>query len=133
MIDNPLENAKRVVEELLQVSSLIEQYKDQIYRKLEDLDKNVTNQSGGDIAFMAGGLSLISGIVHVGSTLKDYDRATDWVKQQLAKSDPGPVLSALTFIYIVDKGFNEFKASSDEDKRDVWERIHKRVESELKP
>ncbi|MGD8779580.1 MAG: hypothetical protein PVH88_11540 [Ignavibacteria bacterium] len=131
MLPETLKNAEYVVK-LLQLDKFFSDYIENIYTKLEDLEQNLTEKMGGDVRFVADGLELISGIVHVGSSLKAYDKAIRWVDKETSSTDPGPIY-ALTFIYIVEEGYKKYQNLPDPDKKKIWESIYRRVESTLGP
>ena len=127
-----VERAREVVVDQLKVDHFIESHQEEIYKQLEENARR-TREEGceGKLMFMAESLPLISGIVHVGSSLENLTNATEWVRRLLPKADPVSILSALTFIYIVEKGAQEFAASQDAEKRNLLVRIGREVEGLL--
>jgi hypothetical protein len=131
MPEQPIfEKAREAVEENLKAQDFINQHRVEIYARLEECDERVTKaQSEGkvngeaDIVFIAECLPMVAAILHVGSTLQNYREAIKKVSDALPDADPVAVLSALTFLYIVERGQNEAPA----DKTEAWKRIAKRV------
>ncbi|HJU56226.1 MAG TPA: hypothetical protein VJ715_16710 [Pyrinomonadaceae bacterium] len=119
-----------VMERLLDVREFFLAHKDRIYSKLEDCDqiakRAITNT---DMLFFAESLPIINGIIHVGSTREDLNKATEWVRENWEGSAAQPriVLSALLFHYVTKEGVKEFTDSTDQSKRITWSRIDERV------
>ncbi len=92
-------------------NTFIERHQKTIFDKLEHF--YTEEEKDHEFAFIAASLPLISGIIHVGSTVDNYKNATEWIKkeQKMPNADPASVLSALTFIYLVNKGVDEWKTS----------------------
>jgi len=126
-----IEKAKEVVEHQLQVASFIENHKQAIFDKLEENYMRVQKQEQAPLMFIAASLPLISGIVHVGSTLEHFKSATAWVRDSLPEADPVSVLSTLTLIDVVERGWRDFEQSSDDQKRWLWRGIHQGVQALL--
>lgn len=137
-MSNTFEKAKEAVENQLHVDDFINERKEEIYAKLEDNHRRamlVEDDSRG-LMFIAESLPLISGIIYVGSTLKNFNDAINWVRKSLPNADPASVLSALTFFYIVEKGWKEFsdknrRRAEDEKKREMWAHIRKQMDALL--
>lgn len=112
-----LEMAKEAVTEKLKLDgpdssgqdTFIQKHQEEIFDKLEHLYTN--EERDHEFAFIAASLPLISGVIHVGSKVDDYREATRWIKEDknMPNADPASVLSALTFIYLVDRGVDECK------------------------
>ncbi|MBU7585014.1 MAG: hypothetical protein KAF91_19255 [Nostoc sp. TH1S01] len=126
-----------------------------IDRKLEDCDvrvfqaqkRTVKMQSGDrycmegsecDMMFIADSLPIVTGIVHVGSTVKELNDAKKWVKSIVPDADPISVLSALTLLYVAEHGYEKYQPDNtfiegaedlgeDAKRNKVWERIYERV------
>jgi hypothetical protein len=129
------DKAKEVVEDILGAKNFIESHQDEIFERLEEFDSRTTN-SEGDIMFIAETLPLTSGIVHLGSTADNFKNAKAWVRTNLPDSDTVSILSALTFLYLVDKGWQNFSKSDELTKSgakrsEVWERICRRTKKVL--
>ena len=137
-----LEMAKRVVRQRLKLDAIpssdlvqcqheneapfIARHKEEIFEKLEHI---YDSDREHEFAFIAASLPLISGIIHVGSRVNDYKEATKWVAEEanMPNADPASVLSALTFIYIVDKGVNDPIIIEIKDRKLKWENMQKLV------
>jgi hypothetical protein len=117
--------------ELLRIDNFIDAQKGEIFGRLENGYRNTMNRQDADLLFIAESLPLISAIVNVGSTLTNFKTAADWVKQKLPDAEPVSALSALTFIYVIDKGYKAAQNLGDEDKRRVWTKMRERVETLL--
>jgi hypothetical protein len=122
--------AKEAVEERLKAQEFIEQHRPEIYARLEECDRRVVTAkdlAGGeaDVIFIAECLPMVAAILHVGSTLRNYREGVKWISDSLPDADPVTVLSALTFLYIVEHG--QVDARPDEAKMEVWRRISNRV------
>jgi hypothetical protein len=127
-----LQKAQKAVEEL-QVSDFINTYKSEIFMRLEENYERAhsgKSEPESDLAFIADSLPLISAVIQVGSSKQSYDKACHWVQSSLPNANPAPVLSVLTFIYIVEKGYKEF--SEDESKQGTWEKMSAAVKKSLK-
>lgn len=116
--------AKEAVEDYLQINKFIDANQKKIYEKLKKYDSIVGDKPESDFLFIAEGLPFINGIVQVGSTHKNFQEAIQWVR---GTSEAGavPVLTALTFIYIVEKKAND--PSIPESEKKIWNRICRRV------
>lgn len=144
-----LEKAKQAVQ-TLGVDDFISDNEDLIYRKLEDCDirafKAQTIPSGDrcmegyecDMMFIADSLPIVTGIVHVGSTLNELNAAKGWVRNSVPDADPISVLSALTLVYIAEHGYQKYQQDNtliknaedlgkDASRKEVWKRIYTRV------
>ncbi len=97
----------------------IERHKEQIFEKLKHFYET---EKGHEFAFIAASLPVISGIIHVGSKVDDYKEATKYIEEKIPNADPASVLSALTFIYLVDKGIND-PTIKGRDKEEVWKNM----------
>lgn len=103
----------------------IEKHKQQIFNRLEDLYKA---EEQHELAFIAESFPLISGIVHLGSTVQDYRNATAWLtgtnpqQGNMPSTDPAAVISALTFVYLVDKGVKDPEIKGT-DREDTWKKM----------
>jgi hypothetical protein len=119
------ETAQKAVEKLGLIE-FINAHKTLIDEKIRACDAHVmaseaTGDTFGDMTFIATCLPLAAGIVHVGSELKLFQDAQNWVREDLELPDSTSVLSALTLLYLVQKGW-------EENLRDpAWIRIHGRV------
>lgn len=130
------DKAKEVVEDILGAKDFIESHEDEIFERLEEFESRTTKNSEGDIMFIAEALPLTSGIVHLGSTADNFKKAKAWVRTNLPDSDTVSILSALTFLYLVDKGWQKFSESKEisktgEEKSVVWQRICQRTNKVL--
>ena len=126
--------------------------------KLEQKDQNGDDQNAEDIEcqsdmiFIAESLPIISAVIQVGSKLDNYRKAKEWVRGKLPDADPVSVLAALTFLYIVEMGREEYENSTEirvykftkpgkepetvvlrDKKQDIWKRISKRVRKSFLP
>ena len=118
--------------ERLKVKAFINRYKKEIFAKLEELSANSTiteAQSGGqqDKNFLIQCLPIMSSIVQVGSNSQDLPAATAWVATKLPEVDAVTGLCSLTLVYLIEAGWQEYKDSTNEKKRAVWETMHTRV------
>jgi hypothetical protein len=105
-------------------------HKQRIYDRLEECDLIASEAvSNADMLFFAESLPIINGIVQVGSTRKELNTATEWVRQNWEGSEAQPriVLSALLFRYVTTEGAKEFLHGPDQNKRDRWTNIKERV------
>jgi TIR domain len=125
------ELAKIAVEDQLRISGFIETHKHEIYTKLEQSYRQVIERDHSSTVFFIEVLALVSGIVHVGSNMDDFKRATTWVRQSRPDVDPVSILSTLTLFYVVEKGWREFSLSSDMLKRSIWEGIRNGMQALL--
>ena len=140
----------QVVEELFQIlriDEFLENNKSLIYPKLEhydylvELTKAKDNLKGpGVLIFISASLPLIKGVIHLGTNPENFNRAIEWIKNQLPWVNPEPILVGLIFLRIVEKWgafygterneTTEYKFPSGNitiKKQEIWERIHKRV------
>ena len=120
-----------VMEELLDVREFFLAHKELIYQRLEECDRIAKNAvTNADMLFFAESLPIINGIIHVGSTREELNKATDWVRENWEGSEAQPriVLSALLFRYVTKEGAKEFTNSVIQSKRDAWNRIDERVD-----
>lgn len=122
-------NAATAAEKLLNLEEFFSRQKELVYERLEHYDKIATEAgANSDMVFIAEGLPIINGIINVGSTQHDYNEAITWVKKEWGHmADPLLVLSALVFIYVVDRGAIDHMAEEDIAKQATWEHIRERV------
>ncbi len=124
----------RAVENYLNLGDFFRRHRDHILDKLEECD-SVAQQAekNQDMIFFAESLPIINGLIHVGTTREELNKAIEWVKQNWGdKVDPLIVLSALTFIYVAETGAALAENPSTEAgakvrDREVWNRINARV------
>ncbi len=118
-------------EALLNIVAFFDDYKEQIYDRLEACskiaDKAITN---GNTLFIAESLPIINGIIHVGSTREELNSATKWVRDnwEAKEAHPRIVLSALLFKYVTDRGLIDHRAPTD-PKKEIWDGIENRVKN----
>jgi hypothetical protein len=126
------EQADTAVADKLKIDGFIEEHWDEIEKRVLDVESRVAGMGqGANVIFVAECLPFVAGIVHVGSTLDKFRDAKKWVEAQLPHADAVSVLSALTFLYVVDKGKELAKA--DPEKLKKWQSIQRRVNSLLDP
>lgn len=127
MMSGESELAKKAVEDYLNIENFIKDNHKEIYEMIEEYDRNVGDKPEDDLLFIAEGLPFINGVVQVGSTHGKFQEAIKWVKDDKGISESGavPVLTALTFIYIVEKKAND--PSIPESEKKIWNRICRRV------
>ena len=124
---DPLTKDAYWVVDCLKVRKFIEEQKLLIYEKLEVCDTSGKVMINGDMLFIAESLPVINGIIHVGSTRKTFNDALDYVKGHWQDADPVVLLTALVFIYVVEEAWKEIGTGKDEAKKEIWDRIRKRV------
>lgn len=124
-------NAAETVEDYLRVDKFIENHKEKIFAKLEENFGRVKDQPQAHLMFVALCLPLVSGVIHVGSTLQDFNHASDWIKQTLGDVDPVAILSTFTLVYIVKKGLKEFSGSNDRNRKQLWEDMYDAIQTLL--
>jgi len=123
------EKAQQAVEEQLNADGFIDSQKRTIFEKLEENYLSVKDQDQAQLMFIAASLPLAAAVIHVGTTLEDFRRANKWVKESLPDADPVSILSTLTLIYIVNKGWQDAAGSGDEHKKMVWNEMAGWVQS----
>jgi len=125
--------ARKAVEEL-NIEPFIKKHRPSIFNKLEECDHYANSADfNGDMMFIALSLPIANGIIHVASTREHLRKATKWVVDQWksdANQDPEKIsiLSALVLIHVAGEGWNKYKRSRDKEKREIWKRIHDRVQ-----
>jgi hypothetical protein len=130
-----LEKAKYVVEDLLKADSFINKYQKEIYKSLERqenraLDLSARSEEANisiDGIFIAISLPIISSIIHSGCDSHDFENAKQRISEIMPGANAESGLSALTFIYIVERAWQQFQSSSKEHERMIWECIRSRV------
>ena len=128
------DDSSRAVENYLNLGDFFRRHRDHILDKLEECD-SVAQQAekNQDMIFFAESLPIINGLIHVGTTREELNKAIEWVKQNWGdKVDPLIVLSALTFIYVAETGAAlaenpPTEAGAKVRDRVVWNRINARV------
>jgi hypothetical protein len=129
------DKAHEVVKNQLKIGKFIEDHWEQIEKRLMDAEERVREAGTkgmsreANVVFVAECLPFVAGIVHVGSSLEDFRNAKKWVMDNLEHADPVSVLSALTFVYIVENG--EASSTGNQEKLERWQSIHRRVDSLL--
>lgn len=132
-----LENAKVAVDQKLQIGDFIATHGNNIYERFEEFDKQVQTSDPKltiqeqDLSFIALCLPVVSGLMHVAATRANFQEAMAWVSHQDPKVDGTAMLSALTFLYMVQKGREDL--SGDPLRNGTWDRIFGRVERFLDP
>jgi len=126
----PIAKTAETAVKILGAEKFIENYSHLIFEKLEECDKYAQSADfNGDLVFIALSLPIINGIIHVASNSAALIAARDWVVSKWKDNkDPDPVsiLSALTLVYVVAKGWRAFQ--EDQERREVWRRILGRME-----
>jgi hypothetical protein len=126
-----VKSASKEAVKRLQIDDFIKAQKKEIFERLEKGYRGAANRQDADLLFIAESLPLISAIVNVGSSLANFKEAADWVRETLPDAEPVSALSALTFIYVVDKGYQAAQASGDVEKENIWTRMQDRVDALL--
>jgi hypothetical protein len=119
--------AIQIVEELLRVDGFIEENKQLILDRLQEIYGAVTAQKQASSMFIAGSLPLVSGVIHVGSTVDDFARASAWVRDKSPKEEPVNVLCRFVLVHLAELGWREALESNDDQKRAIWNCIHTAV------
>lgn len=122
-------DAATAAEKLLNLEEYFSRQNRMVYQTLEHYDKIATEAgANSDMVFFAEGLPFINGIINIGSTHPDYEDAVGWVKKVWGHmADPLLVLSALVFIYVVNRGAMDPMNKEDIATQATWERIRDRV------
>ncbi|PYS80142.1 MAG: hypothetical protein DMF67_11240 [Acidobacteria bacterium] len=97
----------------LGIEKFIEQQWEKIGKKLDECDEYARAAAtfGGDMIFISMAIPLVNGIIHVGSTRERLTTTTEWISKEWRRAsltyDPEriPVISALTLIYLITKGW----------------------------
>jgi hypothetical protein len=124
-----IESAKEAVN-LLGLESFIKDNKAPIYRQLEECDERVKAGTSGldpDAAFIAQSLHMINGVILVGSSLANFDKAAAWVRDLHAHAEPTSFLSTLVLVYVMDQGWRDANDSDDEARKARWNGIYQRA------
>jgi len=124
------EFARLAVEEYLKAQDFIKQHHSEIFKRLADAEERARARDAGpesNVVFVAECLPFVAGIVHVGSQLNDFREARDWALKKLPYADAVSVLSALTFLYIVEKGLR----FGNPAELPVWQSMSHRLDSFL--
>lgn len=117
--------------ELLKIDGFIKAQSKEIFGRLESGYRSTRTRAEADLLFIAESLPLISAIVNVGSSLENFRKAVDWAQIELHHAEPVSALSALTFIYVVDKGYKAAQESGDADSKNMWTKMKELVETLL--
>lgn len=134
-----LENNAEEAVELLKIEDFLNAHIEKIFDRLEQYDHRVLEletqgEIEGEVIFVAESLPLISGVINVGSSRESFDEACEWVRNKFPGHEPVPLLSALTFVYIVNEKWSKFEQAGstmpkeEAEKKEIWERIHDRVQ-----
>jgi hypothetical protein len=126
----PSEEAKKIFEEYLKLSTFFKRHQDLILDKLEESDEVAEEAPSRKIMiFFAESLPIIDGLIQIGTTRKEYDEALKKVGEEIAgwraqdktsaalpsegqavaaapPLDPRNYISALTFEYVVARGLH---------------------------
>jgi len=124
-----LERAAEAVEKRLKAGRFIESHKAIILGKVEDNYRRVKDGDQAQLMFFATSLPLAGSIIQLGTTAEDFRRANEWVRESLPDADPVAILSTLTLIYVVNKGWDEATASDDDEKKIIWNEMAELVQS----
>ena len=127
-----LKTARFAVEEELRLTDFIRTCRRQICQAIEDFERGVSgadcdnDAAESNTVFVAECLPLAARIVNAGATREDFQRAVEWVNESKPDADPVSVLSALTFIYLVQEGLEDSQRDCQ-----IWKRIKRRVNNFL--
>lgn len=101
-------------------------YLQTVHNRLEEIDDEAVNAKvKGEMTFMALSLPLTNGIIHIGSNRRGLREAVDWARVNwIDWPDPLSILTALTLVYIVRRGWEQNRGT---DNRAKWARIGERV------
>jgi hypothetical protein len=120
------------VENLLDLADFISIHQESLYAQLEQSYRPLMAEPAAVMSFIANVLPSFGGIIIVGSSVNRFSAATAAVRQQLGpNADPVSVLSALTFIYVVRKGLDYYKANKSEQEQEIWLRMYASVQGAL--
>jgi hypothetical protein len=116
----------------LGIRDFLNTHKELVFAKLEECESIAERADfNGEIMFIASSLPIISGLILVASTRHERQLAIEWVLSNWRNGGDPPdtlsILSALTLIYLVAKGWKELKSDPDDRKREIWARIRDRV------
>jgi hypothetical protein len=98
---------------------------------MEQLYRNVEDEEEAPLLFIGELLPMMSGIVQVGSSVKDFRRAVAWARSTAPNADPGSFLTTLTLLYLLSRGKDKFSDSDDYEKRERWQAMWERVQVQL--
>jgi hypothetical protein len=99
---------------------------EEIHDDAEKVNARKEKSVKGEMTFMGRSLPLTNGVIHIGSDRTGLRAAVDWARTTWEDwPDPLSILTALTLVYIVERGWDENKHKAD--KRGTWARIGARV------
>jgi hypothetical protein len=99
-----------------------------LFRQIEDSDTFAT--TSGESLFLATTLPIANAFIHYATSRDALTRARQWAREHWPdEEDPTAMLAVLTLMHIVSVASKRFE--NDPVKREVWERIHQRIESVL--
>jgi len=133
-----IEKAKYVIVDQLKLDNFIASNEDHIYNKLKEIAKFAMDKNecsiGKDFNKFFNSINyFMSSIIQVGSNPQMLIAAKKWVTGNLPEMDAISGLILLTFIYVVEKGFQRFKESSDKNEKKIWEYIYNQINQLMKP
>ncbi len=109
-----------IVENNLGIVDFINSQKRVIYEKLESSYGEAKLNVHPEADFRSLTAPLVSGIIHVGSSLDGYRKAVERTNEVFPGADYVIVLCKVVLTYLVCKGFEEFSQARDEEKRVMW-------------
>lgn len=129
------------------LESFLKRHESHILARLEECDKSAqaVEKKSQDMIFFAESLPIINGLVHVGTTREELERAKGLVQAEQAdlartkrhaggaaspqqeSPDPEIVLSALVFVEVAARGKKKADQGKDPIKKEIWNRIEARV------
>jgi hypothetical protein len=128
--DKILELATKMVQ-VLDVVPFLEKYSPDLYQKLREADEYAESAPGNsDMMFMTSSLPISNGVLHIASNRIAVSQAIEELKKEWRGPQPHTdaisILSALTLIFLVVKGWADHQNSTRE-RREQWIRILKRI------
>jgi len=125
--------ASDAVVNVLKADGFIRSHRQEVYARLEQAFTRATSSEGeGSVMFVAETLPLMAAIVHLGTTLDDYIRATHWAEERFPGGVPTSTLSALTFIYVVEQGEKDAREARDPQRRGLWKKMRESLDDLLR-
>jgi len=106
---------------ILAIANFVDSQKNTICEKIKSFYLLAKAYPQPDVAFVGLALPLISGVIHVGSTVDNFRTAVEQIKRLFPGKDDVSVLSRIVLAYVVNKLY--LLLVFDKGNKAVWEEI----------
>lgn len=134
MVNTATRSFSRALEavEHLGIADFIEQQRTAIFKRLEQNFLHSADQHDQTaLLFIAESLPIASAIIQVGSTMENFQRTRTWIRETVPDADYVSIMSVLTLIHLVRKGYEAALQSGDQQSKELWTKMLQGVRAAL--